>query len=57
MQIKILKAVVDFTTEQPFKTTIAREIVATGKVNPEEEVEIKPQVSGIVDEILLKKEI
>ena len=49
------KAVVDFTTEQPFKTTIAREIVATGKVNPEEEVEIKPQVSGIVDEIFVEE--
>lgn len=52
---KNAKAVVDFTTEQPFKTTIAREIVATGKVNPEEEVEIKPQVSGIVDEILVEE--
>ena len=49
------KAVVEFETEQPFKTTIAREIVATGKVNPEEEIEIKPQVSGIIDEILVEE--
>jgi len=49
------KSVEEFTTEQPFKTTIAREIVATGKVNPEEEIEIKPQVSGIIDEILVEE--
>ncbi len=49
------KDVEEFTTEQPFKTTIAREIVATGKVNPEEEIELKPQVSGIIDEILVEE--
>jgi HlyD family secretion protein len=29
--------------------------VATGKLNPEEEIELKPQISGIVDEILVEE--
>ncbi len=49
------KDVEEFTTEQPFKTTIARKIVATGKVNPEEEIELKPQISGIIDQILVQE--
>ncbi len=49
------KDVEDFETAQPFKTTISREIVATGKVNPEEEIELKPQISGIIDEILVEE--
>jgi HlyD family secretion protein len=29
--------------------------VATGKLNPEEEIELKPQISGIVDKILVEE--
>ncbi len=49
------KAAVEYTTEQPFKASIATKTVATGKVNPEEEVELKPQISGIVSEILVEE--
>ena len=49
------KAVVDYKTETPFKTSIVTKTVATGKVNPEEEVELKPQISGIVDKIYLEE--
>ena len=35
--------------------TIVKNTVATGKVNPEEEVEIKPQITGIVSEILVEE--
>ncbi|PKQ44389.1 efflux RND transporter periplasmic adaptor subunit [Confluentibacter flavum] len=47
------KAVEDFKVEEPFYTTINTKAVATGKLNPEEEVELKPQISGIVDEIFV----
>ncbi|RUA11273.1 MAG: efflux transporter periplasmic adaptor subunit [Flavobacteriia bacterium] len=42
-----------YETEKPFRTTIVKKTVATGKVVPLEEVEIKPQVSGIIDKVFL----
>jgi len=42
-----------YETESPFKTTIIKKTVATGKVTPQEEIEIKPQITGIIDKILL----
>ncbi|WP_100614143.1 efflux RND transporter periplasmic adaptor subunit [Confluentibacter citreus] len=47
------KTVEDFKVEEPFNTTINTKAVATGKLNPEEEIELKPQISGIVDEIFV----
>ena len=44
-----------FETEKPFKETIIDKTVATGKVLPLEEVEIKPQISGIIDKIYLEE--
>jgi HlyD family secretion protein len=38
-------------TEQPFVATIVEKTVAVGAVVPRKEVEIKPQVSGIVEEL------
>ncbi|MGB5244211.1 MAG: efflux RND transporter periplasmic adaptor subunit [Lutimonas sp.] len=49
------KPPVSFDTEKPFKTNITKKTVATGKVTPLEEVEIKPQVSGIIDKIYLEE--
>jgi len=43
-----------FQTETPFKTNIIRKTVATGSVIPRKEIEIKPQVSGIVEEIYVE---
>jgi HlyD family secretion protein len=48
-------AVEDFKVAEPFYTSINTKIVATGKLNPEEEIELKPQVSGIVDKILVEE--
>ena len=42
-----------YETESPFKTTIIKKTVATGKITPQEEIEIKPQITGIIDKILL----
>ena len=47
--------VVDYETELPFYTTLDTKIVATGKLKPEEEIELKPQISGIVDKILVEE--
>ena len=44
------KEVVDYKTDN-----LDTKIVATGKLNPEEEIELKPQISGIVDRILVEE--
>ncbi|WP_406685008.1 efflux RND transporter periplasmic adaptor subunit [Seonamhaeicola sp. MEBiC1930] len=49
------KDVVEYKVEEPFYTSINTKAVATGKLNPEEEVELKPQISGIVDKILVEE--
>lgn len=49
------KSVEEFTVETPFYSTVNTKVVATGKLNPEEEIELKPQVSGIIDEILVEE--
>jgi HlyD family secretion protein len=43
-----------YKTETPFKTTIIKKTVATGSVIPRKEIEIKPQVSGIVEEVFVE---
>jgi HlyD family secretion protein len=47
------KSIVEYETEKPFKTTIVKKTVATGKVIPLEEIEIKPQITGIIDKVML----
>lgn len=49
------KSIEDFKVEEPFYTNINTKAVATGKLNPEEEIELKPQISGIVDKILVEE--
>ena len=49
------KSPIQYETEKPFKTNIVRKTVATGTVIPLEEAEIKPKVSGIVEEIFVKE--
>lgn len=41
-----------FTLEEPQTTTIVKKTVATGTVEPRDEVSIVPQISGIVSELL-----
>ena len=45
--------IVTYKTETAFKATIVKKTVATGKVIPLEEIEIKPQITGIIDRIYL----
>ena len=49
------KALIPFETTMMMKATIENKIIATGKVVPEDEVEIKPQIAGIIDKILVKE--
>ena len=49
------KSAVTYETQQPFLSTIEKKTVATGKVIPQDEVEIKPQISGIIEEIYLEE--
>lgn len=44
-----------YKTEQLKKVNIVNKVVATGKVVPLEEVEIKPQIAGIVDRIVVEE--
>ncbi|MAV66162.1 MAG: efflux RND transporter periplasmic adaptor subunit [Flavobacteriaceae bacterium] len=48
-------SIIDYKTEQPFYTSIKKEVVATGKLNPEDEIQLKPQVSGIIDRIFVEE--
>ncbi len=42
-----------FETKKPFISSVVKKTVATGKVVPRKEIEIKPKVSGIIEEIYL----
>ena len=43
-----------YQTRSPFVTDIIRKTVATGSIVPRKEIEIKPQISGILEEIYVE---
>jgi len=43
-----------FKTEEPTTQTIVKKTMATGTLIPREEVEVKPNISGVVDKLLVK---
>ena len=43
-----------FETQTPFVSNVIKKTVATGSVVPRQEIEIKPQVSGIIDELYIE---
>ncbi|MEM9556717.1 MAG: efflux RND transporter periplasmic adaptor subunit [Acidobacteriota bacterium] len=45
---------VRYATQAPTRAEIVKKTVATGSVVPRKEVEIKPQISGIVDELYVE---
>ncbi|WP_224484318.1 efflux RND transporter periplasmic adaptor subunit [Robertkochia aurantiaca] len=49
------KSPVTYETETAFRTDIEDKTVATGKLIPEDEVLIKPQISGIIDKIMVEE--
>ena len=49
------KSPITYETQKPFISNIEKKTVATGKVIPEDEIEIKPQISGIIEKIYLEE--
>ncbi len=49
------KSVITYDTQTPFTTSIENKTVVTGKVIPEDEVEIKPQIQGIIETIFVEE--
>ncbi|HET8735271.1 MAG TPA: efflux RND transporter periplasmic adaptor subunit [Pricia sp.] len=45
------KSAITYETTNPFISNIVKKTVATGTVVPEDEIEIKPQISGIIEKI------
>ncbi|MFZ6053307.1 efflux RND transporter periplasmic adaptor subunit [Halocola ammonii] len=45
---------VTYNTEQPTHTDIVKKTVATGSVKPRKEILIKPQISGVINDILVE---
>lgn len=43
-----------FETQNPFVSNVVKKTVATGSVAPRFEIDIKPQVSGIIDELFVE---
>lgn len=44
-----------FGTEKPEVTDIIKKAIATGAIRPRKEVQVKPQVSGVVDELYVEE--
>jgi HlyD family secretion protein len=51
---KSQKKPVIYTTEQAFRGNLIKKTVATGSVVPKNEIEIKPQLSGIISELFVE---
>ena len=49
------KSLLEYETEKPKVTSIESKTVITGKVIPEDEVEIKPQISGIIQKLFVEE--
>ena len=49
------KGTITYETKKPFTSSIEMKTVATGKVIPEDEIEIKPQISGIIEKIFMEE--
>ena len=49
------KSLVDYDTKTPKILSIENKTVVTGKVIPEDEVEIKPQISGIIEKLFVEE--
>ncbi len=49
------KTIKTYKTEKLERNNIVNKVVATGKIVPEEEIEIKPQITGIISQIFLEE--
>jgi len=44
-----------YETEELEKKDIVNQVIVTGKVIPQDEIEIKPQISGIIEKVYLEE--
>ena len=51
---KSMKPTEVFSTEKPFYTDIVNKTVATGSITPRKEIELKSQVSGVVEKLYVE---
>ena len=49
------KSVIVYETQKMVRTSIEKKTVVTGKVIPEDEIEIKPQIQGIIDVLFVEE--
>ena len=49
------KSLIEYETQSTIVTSIERKTVVTGKVIPEDEVEIKPQIQGIIETLFVEE--
>jgi HlyD family secretion protein len=49
------KSAIIYETQTTLTTSIEKKTVVTGKVIPEDEVEIKPQIQGIIEALFVKE--
>ena len=49
------KSLIEYETKTPEILSIEKKTVVTGKVIPEDEVEIKPQISGIIEKLFVEE--
>ncbi len=49
------KSIIEYDVQSPLITSIEKKTVVTGKVIPEDEVEIKPQISGIIEVLYVEE--
>ena len=49
------KSIDEIKLQKPFMSTVEMKTLITGKIIPEEEVAIKPQISGIIEKIYLEE--
>ncbi len=49
------KSIIEYDTESALITSIEKKTVVTGKVIPEDEVEIKPQIQGIIEGLFVEE--
>ncbi|MGB1019720.1 MAG: efflux RND transporter periplasmic adaptor subunit [Flavobacteriaceae bacterium] len=49
------KSIIEYEIKSPFISSVEKKTVVTGKVIPEDEVEIKPQISGIIETLFVEE--
>jgi HlyD family secretion protein len=55
LYLKSMRPSQTYQTTHPFRTTIRHTIIANGTIVPRKEVSVKPQISGIIQKILVER--